>query len=162
MKMILAACAALLLAGPAMAQQQRPGLPNPIATPGALNPDVTQANINQTICVRGWTATIRPPASYTTSLKRQQLASGPYATPGANLRSYEEDHLISLELGGNPTDPHNLWPEPWDGQWGAHAKDRVENALKRAVCAGKIPLATAQMKIATDWIAAYREFMGER
>jgi len=23
---------------------------------------------------------------------------------------YEEDHLISLELGGNPRDPKNLWP----------------------------------------------------
>ena len=26
---------------------------------------------------------------------------------------YQEDHLISLELGGNPTDPRNLWPEPY-------------------------------------------------
>src|SRR5215510_5854842 len=30
-----------------------------------LNPAVTQATIGTTICVRGWTATIRPPPSYT-------------------------------------------------------------------------------------------------
>ena len=26
---------------------------------------------------------------------------------------YQEDHLVSLELGGHPTDPRNLWPEPY-------------------------------------------------
>ncbi|MGW4529241.1 hypothetical protein [Amycolatopsis sp. NPDC004378] len=35
-------------------------LPDPACTPGALNPDVTQASIGSTICVSGWTATIRP------------------------------------------------------------------------------------------------------
>ena len=29
------------------------------------------------------------------------------------MSDYQEDHLISLELGGNPTDPRNLWPEPY-------------------------------------------------
>src|SRR5262245_29255572 len=43
--------------------------PNATATPGVVNPDVTQANINDTICKSGWTATIRPPASFTTALK---------------------------------------------------------------------------------------------
>jgi hypothetical protein len=27
---------------------------------------------------------------------------------------YEEDHLISLEDGGDPTDPRNLFPEPYN------------------------------------------------
>ena len=43
--------------------------------PGATNPEVTQATINTTICQSGWTATIRPPASYTTSLKKTQMES---------------------------------------------------------------------------------------
>src|SRR5262249_1396344 len=43
------------------------------ATPGAVNPGVTQANINETICKSGWTATIRPRVSYTTNFKKQQL-----------------------------------------------------------------------------------------
>jgi hypothetical protein len=43
--------------------------------PGALNPAVTQATIHSTICVPSWTATIRPPATYTNRLKRRQLAT---------------------------------------------------------------------------------------
>ena len=27
--------------------------------------------------------------------------------------AFQEDHLISLELGGDPVDPRNLWPEPY-------------------------------------------------
>ena len=72
-----------------------------------LNPDVTQATIAATICKRGWTRTIRPPTSYTDALKRTQLRE--YGLTGPTSR-YQEDHLISLELGGHPTDPRNLWP----------------------------------------------------
>jgi hypothetical protein len=44
------------------------------------------------------------------------------------MACYEEDHLSPLEDGGNPTDPRNLWPEPfnpWVGGtvMGAHQKD---------------------------------------
>lgn len=127
-------------------------LPDPTATPGATNPKVTQANIKRTICVRGWTKTIRPPASYTNKLKRSQLASGPYADHLHPPSFYEEDHLISLELGGNPTDPRNLWPEPWNSANGAHVKDKCENATKRAVCTGKITLEQAQTGFATNWM----------
>src|ERR1700751_1081179 len=46
-------------------------LPDPPCTPGATNPTVTQATIHQTICTSGWTATVRPPESYTEQLKYQ-------------------------------------------------------------------------------------------
>src|SRR5258708_3844160 len=36
-------------------------LPDSTCTPGSTNPNVTQANIQQTICVSGYTQTIRPP-----------------------------------------------------------------------------------------------------
>ena len=85
--------------------------PDPETTPGVTNPEVTQANIQQTICVRGWTATIRPPASYTNTQKKQQLQAVRFTDK--NPAHYEEDHFISLELGGNPGDPKNLWPEMW-------------------------------------------------
>jgi hypothetical protein len=39
-------------------------LPNPSLTPAATNPEVNQGNIDQTICIRGYTKTIRPPAHY--------------------------------------------------------------------------------------------------
>ena len=74
------------------------------------NPDVTQDTIDSTICVSGWTATVRPPASYTTALKIQQIAD--YGYTDTSTADYEEDHFIPLELGGSPTDPGNLWPEP--------------------------------------------------
>ena len=73
-------------------------LPSPARTPGATNPAVTQGTINQTICVVGWTSTVRPPSSLTTALKIKQLASGYSYQGDMSTKDYEEDHLISLEL----------------------------------------------------------------
>ena len=48
--------------------------PDPVRTPGAANPQVTQENIKDNICNRQWsTKQIRPPAEYTTKLKMNQL-----------------------------------------------------------------------------------------
>jgi len=132
-------------------------LPDPVKTPGAINPLVTQDNIKTTICVKGWTKTIRPPVTYTNRLKKKQMAD--MNLPG-KMSDYEEDHLISLELGGHPTDPKNLWPQLWVGQWGARKKDVVETRLNRLVCAGKITLADAQKMVSTDWIDAYKKTSG--
>jgi len=134
-------------------------LPLSSVTPGSINPAVTQANIQQTICKANYTATIRPPASYTTKLKASQLAGAYKAFTDKALASYEEDHLISLEIGGNPTDPKNLWPEPYAGT-GARIKDQVENKLHALVCANKITLADAQKAIATNWYVAYQKYVG--
>ncbi len=133
-----------------------PGEPDPALTPGSLNPAVTQADIGSTICASGWTATIRPPESYTNDLKKTQIGQYGYADKSA--ASYEEDHLISLELGGNPTDPKNLWPEPYtvslsDGRSvGAHVKDAFESKLKKEVCAGTMTLAQAQTEVGDHWV----------
>jgi hypothetical protein len=133
-----------------------PGEPNPALTPGALNPDVTQATIGTTICAPGWTKTIRPPSSYTTGLKVQQMAE--YGYSDTSKSSYEEDHLISLELGGAPDDPANLWPEPYaaflsDGTAvGAHVKDQYENQLHAQVCSGALTLAEARERIGVHWV----------
>jgi hypothetical protein len=134
--------------------------PDARMTPGALNPNVTQASIAGTICVRGYTRTIRPEESYTERLKRKQIAAYDYSD--RRLRDYEEDHLVSLELGGSPTDPRNLWPEPHHvvGGWGSYAKDRLENTLHRLVCRHKVSLAEAQSMIAHDWISAYKRYVG--
>ena len=156
---ILLSLAAMILPLSASFATSLPYLPNSSATPGAINSTVTQSNIQSTICVSGFTATIRPPASYTTRLKIQQLSSSPYSAYGDTKTSdFEEDHLISLELGGNPTDPKNLWPEPWNGPNNAHVKDKIENKLHSLVCSGALPLATAQKEIATNWYAAYLKY----
>jgi hypothetical protein len=111
---------------------------DPRRTPGVLNPDVTQANIRSTICRHGWTSTIRPPESYTDALKRKQMRA--YGETGS-MSGYQEGHFISLELGGNPTDPRNLWPEPYPR---ASQMDQTENQLNAEVCSGQLTLAQGQ------------------
>ena len=86
--------------------------------------------------------------------KCQGYCSGP--------QGCEIDHLISLELGGANTED-NLWPQPYDGDWNAHDKDRLENKLHAMVCKDKsISLEDAQKEISTDWIVAYKKYVGEK
>jgi hypothetical protein len=131
--------------------------PDPVRTPGAVNPDIHQDGIEQTICNPHWsTRSIRPSADYTNRLKFDQIAE--YGDLDTNPRDYEEDHLIPLELGGNPTDPHNLWPEPYETSipdGGARSKDAVENYLHREVCTGYLTLEQAQREIVSDWYRVY-------
>ena len=131
--------------------------PDPIRTPGATNPDITQDDIQETICNPAWsTRSIRPPARYTNELKIEQLRR--YGDSSTDPRDYEEDHLIPLEVGGNPTDPKNLWPEPYQSSipdGGARSKDKVENYLHKQVCAGSVTLDEAQKEIVTDWYSIY-------
>ncbi len=127
-------------------------LPDPACTPGALNPDVTQSTIDSTICVSGWTATIRPSTSYTNKLKTQGIID--YGYSDTSLSDYEEDHFLPLELGGAPKDPKNLWPEPHAGDENSSSKDSVENAVKKAVCAGQATLSAAQDAMLTNWTTA--------
>jgi hypothetical protein len=79
----------------------------------------------------------------------------PYPEPAG---SYELDHLIALELGGDNSNL-NLWPEPAAPVPGFHQKDELENYLHDAVCAGRMALTDAQRGIATNWLALYREYI---
>jgi hypothetical protein len=126
--------------------------PNPARTPGLANPDINQANIQETICNPEWTRSIRPPGSYTTNLKRHQMQE--WGLPGTTT-DYEEDHFISLELGGSPKDRRNLWPEPYNPKPGAREKDVVENYLHEQVCAGTMTLQEAQDALVADWYKVY-------
>ena len=112
--------------------------------PGAYNLQVKQSTISSTVCVKGWTATVRPPQSYTSPIKRELLKS--QNLPGT-VSDYQLDHLISLELGGSPRSRDNLWMEPIVQ---AHRVDPVESALKRAVCDRDIRLSVAQ-KLELAW-----------
>jgi hypothetical protein len=134
---------------PSQCQARRGPLPDPTCTPGALNPNVTQDTIAATICRPGWTATVRPPTSYTNDLKRHQIDQYGYLDNA--LGDYEEDHLVPLSVGGSTSDPRNLWPEPGASP---NAKDKVEVDLQGAVCAHQVSLASAQQAIATDWTTA--------
>jgi hypothetical protein len=148
-RLLALAALAVALVALALRLEQRTGpavravLADPVRTPGVLNPDVTPATIGSTICKHGWTATIRPPVEYTDELKRQQMPA--YGETGP-LSGYQEDHLISLELGGHPTDPRNLWPEPYPR---AAAVDQIENQLNSEVCSGSLSLHDAQVREST-------------
>lgn len=121
-------------------------LPDPACTPGAIDPAVTQANIKTTICVKGYTSTIRPPLSATGPAKRASMAD--YGI--TNAATVEYDHLVPLELGGASA-TSNLWPE-----LGAtpNPKDNLESTLRAEVCSGKLTLAAAQQEIAANWTTA--------
>ncbi len=108
--------------------------------------------------IRRWsTKSIRPEENYTHRLKVEQI--GEYGYSDSRLKDYEEDHFIPLELGGNPTDPKNLWPEPYETSvpdGGAHAKDKVENYLHAEVCSGSLTLDQARREISEDWYRVYQ------
>jgi len=129
-------------------------LPDRACTPGATNPKVTQATLSGTICRSGYTSDIRPPVNITSREKRANAESYHYT---GSLVSAEYDHLISLELGGDPNDPRNLWVEPNDNKSATSThndKDTVENRLHSAICANKVTLRAAQQAIVTDWTTA--------
>ena len=129
------------------------GLPDPRCTPGATNPEVTQNNIDQTICVSGWTSSVRPNETYTEDLKERQIYY--YNYTDKYLSDYEEDHLVPLEVGGSPASPYNLWPEPHYGNFTSYMKDSLENYANAQVCDGKVPLTVAQSWFMTNWEKYY-------
>ena len=141
-RFIVATAIALAVVAFALVLTRRMSVPavvaDPVRTPGVLNPDVTQATIATTICVQGWTRTVRPPTDYTNALKLRQMRAYRETGPPS---AFQEDHLISLELGGHPTDPRNLWPEPYPR---AAQVDQIENELNAQVCGGSLTLAQAQ------------------
>ena len=135
-------------------------LPDPTCTPGAVNPQVTQGDIGSTICRTGWTATVRPPDSVTGPEKVGSALAYGYT---GSFATGEYDHLIPLELGGDPDDPANLWLEPNDNPAATsthNGKDGLEDTLRRLVCSGSLSLSVARQAIATDWVAAARRYDG--
>jgi hypothetical protein len=72
---------------------------------------------------------------------------------------------VSLELGGSPTSPKNLWPEPHHIEiggldLGSYTKDGFESHLKSVICAGRLTLAKARAQIATNWVAYWKARKG--
>ncbi|WP_370146877.1 hypothetical protein [Streptacidiphilus sp. EB129] len=118
---------------------------------------MTQATLATTICRSGgYTGTIRPPVGVTNKEKAANARSYGYS---AALHDAEYDHLISLQLGGDPNDPRNLWVEPpspghTPGAGPNNPKDAVETRLHTAICSKQVTLAAAQQAIDTDWSTA--------
>jgi hypothetical protein len=120
-----------------------------------ITPGVTRLVDLKTICTPGSSKAARHTP--------QAVKEAVYRAYGVKTRKpgeFEIDHLISLELGGADVQK-NLWPQSYiTAPWNAHVKDHLENFLHDEVCAGRIPLKTAQHEIATDWIGSYRKHLG--
>lgn len=123
------------------------GLPDSACTPGAL---IDTATVSQ-ICQSGYASSVR---NVPTSEKDAVYAE--YSIASHYAGQYEVDHLVSLELGGS-NDISNLWPELASPTPGFHQKDQVENYLHGKVCSGAVPLKTAQIEIATNWLSVYNQ-----
>jgi hypothetical protein len=107
------------------------------------------------ICTTGYTARVR-----SVGLAERDSIFREYGLPVRSYgRTYEVDHIVSLELGGS-NDPANLYPEAATPAPGYHIKDRLENRLHRLVCAGQLPLGSVQRDIARNWVALYRQVYG--
>ena len=132
-------------------------LPDAKLTPGAIDPAITQQNIHSTVCVKGYTKTVRPPAYYTNKLKKMQIIE--YGNADTNPKHYEEDHLIPLSIGGSPNDPLNLWPQPRLSEWNAQKKDALEFRIYKLVCDGAVPLDEARNAMSRNWIDAYKRYL---
>jgi len=134
----------------------RQPLPDRRCNPGALNPKVKQSTIHSTICVSGYTASIRPSSTVTSTEKAADARSYGYT---GSMSQVEYDHLVPLELGGDPNDRRNLWVEPPSpghllSQTFRNPKDAVETRAKSLVCTGIVPLVAMQRAIAFNWTTA--------
>ncbi len=104
--------------------------PDLVLTPGVVRPMTTAE-----VCSTHWSLDRR---FVTEAMKRQVAAA--YGVAWADRQHYEFDHLIPRELAG-ADDVKNLWPQMISE---ALIKDRRENQLHVAVCAGTMPLRAAQ------------------
>lgn len=133
-----------------------------VLTPGlglasiALNSDVNQATIQQTICVSGYTKSVRPSTTYTNGVKLKLLRES--RIDDSHMSDFELDHIIPLALGGHPRSLNNLMLQPWEGTNSAKRKDRLEVKLQCLVCTGQVGLKVAQLAIYNDWQGAYHTY----
>lgn len=124
----------------------------PPETPGWVNPAITQANIDNTICRPGYARSVRPAFAVTEPIKRRLMDA---RHPRETMADYELDHLIPISLGGAPLDPRDLWLQPRRGRANASDKNALSYVLWRLVCEHQVPLRTAQVAISRDWTKAY-------
>ena len=126
-------------------------IPNPSLTPGETVPvsksEVCQANTGDNGEVPD---------------ELRQAVFSEYGLNNAPRNAYEVDFLITPALGGSAS-IRNLWPEPYNSRsWNAHTKDILEHRLHTLVCSGEVDLAIAQRDIATNWVDAYKKYVGAR
>lgn len=126
----------------------------------ALNPDVTEGTVRQTICVSGYTKSVRPATSFTKGIKAKLLRKA--GIDEARASDYELDHIVPLALGGHPRKLSNIALQPWEGEHGALRKDALETRMHALVCHGEVTLSDAQACVADDWEACAAKYMPDQ
>lgn len=112
---------------------------NAEAVIGAIDPLITQASINETICTVGYTKIVRPPTVFTEAIKEKRMIN-----LQGTKSDYELDHWVPLEVGGCSGCTINLVMVPYSGSYNAHDKAGVENWVHEQVCTGKMSLIEGQ------------------
>jgi hypothetical protein len=131
------------------AQETASFKPNPRLTPGA-----TLELTEKELCERHFESSER---TIPIALKSQVVDR--YAI-NLDAGGYNVDHLIPVGLGGSNS-VKNLWPQPLAGEWSYFKKNQLEARLRKIVCKGELDLKQAQQEIATDWVSAYKKYVGE-
>jgi hypothetical protein len=115
----------------------------------ALNPDVTEATVGQTICIPGYAKSVRPATNYTRGVKAKLLREA--GIDESRTSDFELDHIVPLALGGHPRKLSNLELQPWAGEHGATRKDALEVRMHALVCHHAMTLTNAQACVAEEW-----------
>jgi hypothetical protein len=124
-----------------------PSLPDHRLTPGST------VHVGKTaLCRPRYSSRVPTPSS-----RQKARAVARYGVK-RSAHAFKVDHLVSVNLGGSNS-LANLWPERYDGSWGAQKKDRLEKKLRTLVCSGALRLASARRQIAHNWIAAYKRYV---
>lgn len=123
----------------------------------ALNPDVSQSTIQQTICQKGYSSTVRPSTTYTNPIKFRLMRQE--GIPESNKSDRALDHRIPISLGGHPRKLENLQLMTKHDN---SRKSRIEVKLLCYVCVGQMPLNQAQQEIADGWQAAYSRYSRQK
>jgi hypothetical protein len=124
-----------------------------------LTPGAVATTDVKLVCSPGYASNVRPRGALWKSLKAEAYAR--YGIPpghrsdidaaGVHHPAYQVDHLIPLEIGGDPTSLENIWPQPTVE---AEIKDHVENKLHELVCSGQMPIGVAQQRVRDNWTTA--------
>ena len=72
-------------------------------------------------------------------------------------KNYQEIRLVPPEVGGNPSDPRNLWPKPPISAWDVARKERSKFVTSRMVCTQEITLAEIQQAISANLIEVWKK-----
>jgi hypothetical protein len=121
--------------------------PDATKTPGTVYENITEKDV----CDSGYSKRVRNvPVLQKKSIYKSYGIK--YPQPAG---AFEVDHFIPLSIGGS-NDDKNLWPQPAAPVPGFHEKDKVEFYLYNEICAGRIPIKTAQESIRSDWYKVYQ------